>query len=373
MRCLTKGALNPNRCTSLDDLLVMSALKENKQGSAAQATTAKKQPSVVHVASRYAASKPAAGGGLPSVRSQMERAKAEAVEMAKAADEAIAGASAASKLVAVLKSCARSALADADAEMASTHNLLREANAEVALLTPQLRAARQEASEQRDRADTLERHARTQSEQVSRLEAQLREAHAGLAEARDVQLPSAVRDAETARARHERQVAENMRLKGILEARSQSLREACGHFETLQRALAPEDDGLSMDGLAQRALASFGTVYAERGLHKADPRFDALQDDLVRLCMLAGRLGSWAPWWSAQRHAETSAIASEADAQDAETSRGERRGCAANGECAAEASDVALSPEELALSPELGAGSDADAGSGRHRALLSID
>ena len=59
--------------------------------------------------------------------------------------------------------------------------------------------------------------------------------------------------------------------------------------------------------LAQAALGSFGVLHAELGLH-TDPRFGAVQDALVQLSMMTGRLAEWLPPFLAERRAELSLL-----------------------------------------------------------------
>ena len=54
------------------------------------------------------------------------------------------------------------------------------------------------------------------------------------------------------------------------------MRQSLGHFEQLRSALSQDAAG-GFSSLTQRALGTFGELYAERRLH-TEPRFEALQD-----------------------------------------------------------------------------------------------
>ena len=300
---------------------------------------------------------------MPSVRSQMQREKAAAEAAAAAKAEAEASLGGVKRTAAVLRAVFRSALSAADEDFstvlrattsAAAHNELLSkqlADCEAALEATRLNAerARTEASQERLRADSLASQLVEERAAAASLEMTLREAHDAVATARDVELPMAVRRTEAQRARADQAEADNARLRQLLAARAHTIREALGHFEALAVKVAPDDDQ-TLDALAQSALASFGTLYAEKALH-SDSRFGALQDVLVKLCMVAGSLSSWLPWWVATRRAEAAALEQEIQAESSAADAFGRGGLS-EGETDTLSPQIALSPE-TALSPEM--------------------
>ena len=261
-----------------------------------------------------------AASGMPSVRSQLEQQKAAAARSAAA--EQLANDQ--RRISQVRTASLRSALAAADADIAAAAVALsasadreRSLQQRADALEVEGECNRRRFDALQARADALEAALHAARDTHTNLEGQLAEAHDAIANARDVQLPAATRQVEAQRERAERQEARTARLRRLLERRSASLREVGGHLDRLQQAVAPDDDA-TLDALAQSALASFGTLYAEKGLH-TDARFAALQDVLVRLCMKAGDLGAWLPWWLATRRAEAAAREQEMSADDEAT------------------------------------------------------
>ena len=154
-------------------------------------------------------------------------------------------------------------------------------------------------------------------ERNANLSASLDAARESIAELQSKTLPEMAREIELQRARADRAEAQAALLRERVAARDRMLREQSEHFERLNGALgaAGGPDGLSV--LAQGALGSFGVLYAENGLHE-DQRFTALQDKLVRLCMVTDTLTDWVPWFVAARTSETRQLAELAESEAAE-------------------------------------------------------
>ena len=156
---------------------------------------------------------------------------------------------------------------------------------------------------------------------VEDLEAQLASCHSGLTELRDSALPAAASQAAAAEARLQRNEERLRTTEARLAEREASLRESYAHFQKLHQVLlGAEPRGLAP--LAQEALGSFGVLHAELALH-TDARFGAVQDALVQLSILTGRLGGeWLPAFLAARQAELNQLdltpEGEAEAEHAE-------------------------------------------------------
>jgi len=244
--------------------------------------------------------------GMPLVRSQLEALKAqnEAYSSAeKAATAKLASLQSSYDEAMLLHAAEIDRLKAAHAAQLGATAELHKSNFGVASTSAAEATERATAAE----AERDEARAALEAERsaMRKLERQVAKQASSLQALRDVQLPAASRAAETQRSRAERAEAHATTLRAALASREASLRDALGHLETLRRSLCEaegEPDG-GLVGSAQTALSCFSLLYSERGLHK-DERFAALQDVLVRNCMLAGRLAEWMPWFAATKEAE---------------------------------------------------------------------
>jgi chromosome segregation ATPase len=282
-------------------------------------------PATKVVASRYATSTSLKAGGLPSVRSQMETAKAAASAAAAAEAEAVSSLEVSRRSAGVMRECMKASLFDVDSELCAVladldranrradalQSIVQERDSTIAAMSADATAAMAAAAESNERENALEFKLQAARANAEELRASAKVAHETVVSARDVHLPAAARRTEEQRARAERAEAQAAHFLKQLDLCRKKLAEGLSHFDALQRSIQPANKP-AVDALAQEALASFGVLYAEKRLH-AEPQFVELQDVLVRLCMQAGELTSWLPWWLAARRADMDSSLQELD------------------------------------------------------------
>tara|TARA_B110001452_G_scaffold257320_1_gene251410 strand:- start:361 stop:1269 length:909 start_codon:yes stop_codon:yes gene_type:complete len=278
------------------------------------------------VPSRYAAA--GQKSGMPSIRSQLEQAASARDEATKRCAEAIEAKAALESREQATRAAGRCATQIMSLELRQMEQATRASAEDHTQTVKQLETAtaglEQARAHEQASESALEKERETNCGLVRRvedLEAQLASCHAGLTQLRDSALPAAASQAAAAEARLHR-TEERLRSKEArLAEREASLRESHAHFETLHQVLlGAEPRGLAP--LAQEALGSFGVLHAELALH-TDARFCAVQDALVQLSILTGRLGGeWLPAFLAARQAELHQLdlapAAEAEAEHAE-------------------------------------------------------
>ena len=278
------------------------------------------------VPSRYAAV--GQKSGMPSLKSQLEQAVSARGEATKRCAEAV-------EAKATVESRERAARAASRCATQIMSFSMREMEAEAAVSSAdhkqtveQLEAASIELEEvrahERENRSALEKERETSgalARRVEELESQLSSSRAGLAQLRDSALPAAASQAAAAEARLQSTKGRLRTTEARLAERQASLRESHAHFKKLHQVLlGAEPRGLAP--LAQEALGSFGVLHAELALH-TDARFCAVQDALVELSILTGRLGGeWLPAFLAARQAELNqldlAVAPEAEGEQAQ-------------------------------------------------------
>jgi len=264
----------------------------------------------VTVASRYSQQKPAAAG-MPTLKSQLETAKAELARSQATEEAAKRQASESAATVRLLRSLLRAELGTADEQLGAAETAAQEWCSEACRLGAGLEALA-----------VREAELRAECVRNAHMSSSLEAARESIAELQAKTLPRMAREVEEERARADRAEAQAELLRARVASRDATLGEQSGHFGRLSTALGTAEGSGGLSALAQSALGSFGLLYAERGLHE-DPRFSSLQDVLVKLCMAADALTEWLPWFAAHRAnearqlSELAQVEAEAEAEQA--------------------------------------------------------
>lgn len=233
-----------------------------------------------------------AKGGMPSLRSQLDRAK-----LAQAAAEAAAklDRSRASRATTELR-CIRSTLVETDRQLEEAVAAARSSVASIGVLNSELQ-----------RREGIDAHLAECQESLALERSRVAELEAQIQLLRDVTLPGALRANEELSERAERSERRSERSDLACKERDVTLHGTARTLAQLRRILLDSEDGDGIAALAARALGSFGELFATvNGLHN-DPRFAAAQDDLVALSLMADSLTQWLPQLLTSHEAETSA------------------------------------------------------------------